>query len=182
MLNAIQLWRAGIFLLGLAALSGLFFMALQMPAAAGERLARAEAVMLMAPVLKRPIARNAVIRERDLLWVEIDAERLPRQAILEADRIVGMAAKRGLRAGRAIRTRDVEEPVAINKGDVVAIVFMTDNMTLTARGRALEAAPTGQGIRVLNAHSRRTIEATAVAPGIVSANPLSHAEIVEAMQ
>lgn len=182
MLSAIQLWRAGMILLGLAAITGLFVILMQAPAAAGERLARADTISLMAPVLRRPIARDAVIRERDLLWVEVDPDRLPRQVILETDEIVGMAAKRGLRAGRPIRTRDVEEPVAIKKGDVVAIVFKTENMTLTARGRALESAPAGQGIRILNAHSRRTIEATAIAAGIVSANPLSHAEIAEAMK
>lgn len=151
-------------------------------AAANEQIARAESLMLMAPVLNRPVARNAVIREDDLRWVEVNAERLPRQAILEADRIVGMAAKRSLRAGQPIRVRDVAEPLAIEKGETVAIVFKTANMMLTARGRALEGAAVGHSVRVLNAHSKRTIEATAVAHGIVSASPFSHADIAKAMK
>jgi len=134
------------------------------------------------PTLRRPIARDAVITEEDILWVDTNARRLPRTALLDASAIVGMAAKRYLPAGRAILARDVSEPLAVRKGDLVAIVYTTPHMTLTARGRALEDAAAGEAVRTLNAHSNRTVEATAVAPGIVATRQFSHSELAEALR
>ena len=73
-------------------------------------------------------------------------------------------------------------PLAVRKGDLVAIVYTTPYMTLTARGRALEDAPAGASVRTLNNHSKRMVEATAIAPGIVATRPISHAELAEALR
>ncbi|MEQ9121315.1 MAG: flagellar basal body P-ring formation chaperone FlgA, partial [Alphaproteobacteria bacterium] len=148
------------------ALAACFWMAAGDRAAAASPEKEVEAVdTVRLPTLRQPIARDAVITEGDILWIDTNARRLPRTALLDASSIVGMAAKRYLPAGRAILARDVAEPLAVRKGDLVAIVYTTPHLTLTARGRALEDAAAGEAVRTLNAHSNRTGEATAGAPG-----------------
>lgn len=164
--------------------------ALTAPAEAAQRnqvgsaktSASAEARTVRVPTLRRPVARGETITESDLLWVESNARRLPRTALTEADDLVGMSARRYLSAGRAILARDVTPPLAVRKGDLVTIVYTTPFMTLTARGRVLEDAPAGQAVRTLNAHSKSLIEATAIAPGIVAARPISHHQLAEAFR
>lgn len=151
------------------------------PAAAGDGLL-ADALSVSVPVLARPVARHDQIGRQDIRWVEAQTKRLPRGAIVDDVDLIGMTAQRNLAAGRVMRSRDVAPPLAIRKGDLVSIVFQTPHMTLTARGRALEGATAGSAIRVLNAHSKRTIEATAAAPGLVTTQPIGHAQIAEALR
>lgn len=134
------------------------------------------------PILKRPLQKGEVISESDLVIVETSARRLQRSALTELDSLVGKAARRYLPAGRAILARDVATPLAVRKGDLVAIVYTTPFMTLTARGRVLEDAAAGESVRTLNAHSKRTVEALAIAPGIVATRPITHQELAEALK
>jgi flagellar basal body P-ring formation protein FlgA len=150
------------------------------PPIGGESASAGDTVSL--PMLKRPIARDDIISADDIVWVDTNARRLPNTALLEEDELIGMVARRHLQAGRAILARDITRPLAVKKGDLVAIVYTTPFMTLTARGRALEDAPAGAPVRILNAHSNRTVEATAIAPGIVATRPLTHAELAEAIR
>lgn len=165
----------------LAAIVAAAFLATARPSLAGDSLLAAAATTT-APVLRRPLAKNGQLSAGDIQWVEAETKRLPRDAILEETLLVGMVAQRNLRAGRVLRTRDVAEPVAVGKGDLVSIVYATRFMTLTARGRALSSAPVGGAVRVVNAHSKQTIEATAVAPGLVTARPFGHAQITGRLQ
>ena len=134
------------------------------------------------PFSVAPIARYETITENDIAWTETALRRVPRAALTDPAALIGMAARRRLNPGRAILARDVQIPLAIRKGDLVAIVYTTPFMTLTARGRALQDAAAGAPIRTLNAHSKRTIEATAIAPGIVATRPISHEELAEMMR
>ncbi len=145
------------------------------------RLPAADALVRL-PMLKRPIKREELISESDIVWVDTSARRLPRTALTDIDDLVGKAARRYLAPGRAVLARDVAEPLTIKKGDLVSVVYTTPFLTLTARGRALEDAPTGDAVRVLNAHSNRTVEAMAVAPGLVATRPISHKQLAEALK
>lgn len=149
---------------------------------AGKRAAAPAVETVRLPVLRRRIDRYETIAANDIAWTETSIRRVPRNAITDVDELIGKAARRRLNAGRPILARDIQTPLAIRKGDLVAIVYTTPYMTLTARGRALQDAPAGGAVRILNAHSRRTVEATAIAPGIVATRPFSHAQLAEAMQ
>lgn len=152
------------------------------PASARQQIAANTGDTIKLPVLRRTIARYETITENDIAWTETALRRVPRAALTDPAALIGMAAKRRLTAGRAIMARDLETPLAIRKGDLVAIVYTTPYLTLTARGRALQDAAAGAPVRTLNAHSRRTIEATAIAPGIVATRPISHKDLAEAMR
>ena len=172
-------WRIALF-----AAAALFLLGGQPtgPANARQQLAANSGDTIRLPVLRRAIARYETITENANAWTKTALRRVPRAALTDPAALIGMAARRHLNPGRAIMARDVQIPLAIRKGDLVAIVYTTPFMTLTARGRALQDAAAGAPIRTLNAHSKRTIEATAIAPGIVATRTISHEELAEMMR
>jgi flagella basal body P-ring formation protein FlgA len=81
------------------------------------------------------------------------------QFVTSADQLVGQSARRSLVANRPIRPLDIGQPVLISRGQLVAVLYQTDNMALTATGKAMENAGMNQTITVVNGQSNRTIQA-----------------------
>lgn len=115
-------------------------------------------------VLVRPIARNEVIAADDVLVERRDRRFVDGGALSDPDRLVGMAAKRPLRAGEAISASSVEPPRIVRRGQLVTLVYQSPGLALTARGRALADAAMGEAVNVLNEQSRRTVEGVAIGP------------------
>lgn len=132
--------------------------------------------------LARTIARGETIRESDII-----VERLPRadvvnEALSRPELVVNQAARRALRTGQALRAADLMKPQIISRDDAVTIIFKTRTITLTMRGKALSNGAEGETITVLNPHSKRLVQATVTAPGVVTineANPLTTASVNE---
>jgi flagella basal body P-ring formation protein FlgA len=130
--------------------------------------------------LARAISRSETIRESDII-----IERLPRadvvnEAISRADLVVNQAARRPLRAGQTLRAADLMKPQIIARDDAVTIIFKTKAITLTLRGKAMGSGAEGEMISVLNPQSKRVVQATITAPGVVvvhDANPVTTAAV-----
>ncbi|MEQ1491403.1 MAG: flagellar basal body P-ring formation chaperone FlgA [Terricaulis sp.] len=60
---------------------------------------------------------------------------------------------------------------AVRRGDFVNLVYEMPGMSLNMRARALEDGAVGQGIRLMNTSSNRTIDAIVTGPGAARANP-----------
>jgi|SRR5690606_24724880 len=60
---------------------------------------------------------------------------------------------------------------AVRRGDFVNLVYEAPGMSLNMRARALEDGAIGQGIRLINTASNRTIDAVVTGPGAARANP-----------
>lgn len=126
------------------------------------------------PVLTRPLSRGARISAADLDWEMVPENRLPQDAILSADDLIGMEAKRALRSATALRTLDLRAPLAIAKGDTVLLVYKAGALTLTTRARALSNAASGEPLRLVNVQSNRTVDAIAEDDGVaVAVSPTS---------
>ncbi len=117
------------------------------------------------PVLTRNIARGETIEPDDIAMVWQRSSRLGRNVITDAALLVGMAARRSLRAGRIVRNNDVETPKIVAKGDLVSLVFIRGALQLTAIVRALESGAEGDIVRVVNPRSRKIVEMIVTAPG-----------------
>jgi flagella basal body P-ring formation protein FlgA len=109
------------------------------------------------PVLARPIAPGEVIQASDLDWTSIRLDRIAPNAVTDPKQLVGMTARRPLRDGQMLRLSDVTMAAAIRRGSMVTLLVATENMTLTAQGRALEDAALGQPIRVVNTMSNKQL-------------------------
>jgi flagella basal body P-ring formation protein FlgA len=130
--------------------------------------------------LARPIPRGETIRESDIVL-----ERLPRadvqtEALARTELVVNQAARRALRAGQTLRAADLMKPQIISRDDAVTIVFKTSAITLTLRGKAMGNGAEGEMITVLNPQSKRLVQGTISAPGVVivtDANPVTTAAV-----
>jgi flagellar basal body P-ring formation protein FlgA len=116
----------------------------------------------------RAYAQNEVIKAGDVM-----VERRPKSdsaagpaAALED--VLGLAAKRPIRAGQSIHANDIMKPELVGRNDTVTMQFEAPGMLLSIRGRALEAGALGDVINVLNVDSKRTIQATVAGPGRVT--------------
>jgi flagella basal body P-ring formation protein FlgA len=118
--------------------------------------------------LARPIPRGEAIRESDIVL-----ERLPRadvqtEALSRVELVVNQAARRALRSGQTLRAADLMKPQIISRDDGVTIIFKTKSITLTLRGKAMGNGAEGEMIPVLNPTSKRIVQATITAPGVVT--------------
>jgi flagella basal body P-ring formation protein FlgA len=120
-----------------------------------------------AATLVRAMRRGDTIRESDVV-----VQRRPKAEAgddpLAADQAVGMALKRPLRAGQALRASDAMRPEVVQRNETVTMVYEAPGIVITMRGKAQEPGAVGDLISVLNAQTNRTIQATISGPGRVS--------------
>ena len=129
---------------------------------------RAEPATVAVPVLIRRLGRSEVIDTGDLTWMEIpDDHRAAQYITAEAD-LIGLAPARGLSPFRPIRLGEVAPPMEVDRGDMVTMRLNAGGLSITARGRALDAGSRGSVIRVLNVDSAQTIDAVVLGPGTVA--------------
>ena len=127
----------------------------------------------MAQVLTyaRNINPGEVIAAEDLTWGDVAAFAAPQDAPRDADIVIGKAAKKPLRAGAAVSSRDLDAPQVIKRDDLVQVTYRAGGVTLTLQGKAMQAATVGQAFSVQNSASKKTIEAVAVGPGRAIVGP-----------
>lgn len=119
------------------------------------------------PVLANRIMRGETITESDIKWVSLSEARLSRTAITDLDKLVGMAAKRSIQAGKTISENDVQRPLLVNRGQIVTMLLTTPSMQLSAKGRALQAGSAGDVIRISNSQTSTVIDAVVTGSGRV---------------
>jgi flagella basal body P-ring formation protein FlgA len=120
------------------------------------------------PVLVRPLGRDEVITDDNIRWIRIKDTRLGGNTVVDEGSLVGLSARRALRAGTPIRASQVRKPVVVAKGSLVTLVLRGPGLVLTARGRALEEGGQGDVIRVGNSQSHIVVEATVEDAGHVT--------------
>ena len=136
--------------------------------------------MVTVPVLTRSLARKDVIQPRDVSWKRLSATAHANGTVItEIDDAIGMELKRPLRAGRAIRSRDLKKPVLVGRGDLVLLEMRTRAMSLTSRGKALEDGSLGESIRIENMQSKRTITGTVVGHRTVKVSDFPHTTLLK---
>lgn len=127
----------------------------------------ANKVMADIPVLTRNMRSGEIISADDIAMQSINVRGYD-QFVTSADQLIGQSARRSLVANRPIRPLDIGQPVLISRGQLVTILYQTDNMALTATGKAMENAGMNQTITVVNGQSNRTIQAVVTGPNLVT--------------
>ena len=124
------------------------------------------------PVLANRIKADGIIGADDITYVQVRQDRLNNNIIVEPENLIGMAPKRAVQPGRAIRSSDVRRPVLVEKGSLVLMTLDRPGMALTARGKALDAGSEGDTVRIANAQSNTVVDARVVGAGRVVVAPL----------
>jgi|APTNR8051073442_1049403.scaffolds.fasta_scaffold01207_9 flagella basal body P-ring formation protein FlgA len=124
--------------------------------------------MVSMPVLTRRLARNETISADDIRWLELRDRRVPSNAVMDAEALIGHASRRPLRPGVPVLASDVRRPVLVERGALVTMVLEKGGLSLTARGRALEDGGEGEAVRISNLQSGQIVVGTVSRSGVVS--------------
>ncbi len=118
------------------------------------------------------LTAGAIVAPEDVAWTPLaDGTALPGDAPKDAGAVIGMAAKRPLRAGAAVAMHDVGAPRVIKKDDIVSVAYEAEGISLTLQAKALDSAGVGELLNVLNPASKKIVQAMATGPGQAVVGP-----------
>lgn len=117
----------------------------------------------------RSLSAGEMVQPQDVVWAKAAAA--PADAPRDAEAVIGMAARRPLRAGAAVSSRDVSAPQVIKAGDAVTVTYEAGGVSLALEGKAMAAAGIGDTVAVQNTASKKIIQATASGPGQAVVGP-----------
>lgn len=136
------------------------------------------------PVLTyaRNLAAGDVVQPEDLVWTDVQAHLAAGGGPSDAEQVIGLSARRALRAGAVVGARDLAAPQVIARNDTVEVAFVAGGVTLTVTGRAMRNAAVGEPVTITNLTSGRQIEAVATGPGQAVAGPQAQVARANAAQ
>ncbi|MDP1737601.1 MAG: flagellar basal body P-ring formation chaperone FlgA [Caulobacter sp.] len=117
----------------------------------------------------RSLNSGEVIQPQDLVWTKVAGA--PADAPRDADAVIGMTARRPLREGGVVSTRDVAAQQVIKAGDTIQVTWSDGGISLTLQAKALANASVGQSFNAQNPVSKKVIEAVATGPGQAVTGP-----------
>ena len=129
------------------------------------------AATVEALALTRNLATGEVVGPDDVAWTTVQAHQAPVSAPQDANDVIGLSARRPMRAGQVLNSRDLAAPQVIARNDMVEVLYQVGGIELTITGRAQRNAALGEPVTILNLQSGRLIEAVAVAEGRALAGP-----------
>ena len=115
----------------------------------------------------RPLDRGEIVGEADLAVSRMPARQVAAGTRVGLTDLVGLAARRAIRAGIPLSPADFAPPYLVARGDTVTIVYRGRGLLLTARGKALDNGAKGAGVSVVNLSSNRILTATVSDRGTV---------------
>lgn len=116
------------------------------------------------PVLNREVAPGDVVREADIEWLKLPADRVSQNIITSSTQLVGMSPRRAVKMGEPLRAADMQAPLVVKKGDLVEVAFISGALTLTARAKALQSGALGDTVDFVNPRSNRTLQGVVEGP------------------
>lgn len=114
------------------------------------------------------IDRGQTIRDSDVRLERINIAKARRGYYNRLDEVVGMAAKRRIRAGQTITPALLEQAMAVKRGEPVKIIASHDGIEASTSGEALGDGQPGDVIRVRNVGSGKVIDAKVIEAGVVT--------------
>lgn len=117
----------------------------------------------------RNIMAGETIQPADLVWGK--AAMAPADAPSDPDMVVGLAAKRALRAGAAVAGRDVAAQEVVRAGEVITLTYDADGITLALQAKAVSGGGVGETINVQNTSSKKIVQAVVTGPGQAAVGP-----------
>lgn len=117
--------------------------------------------------LTRGLGRGDVVRASDIVIERKPKAQVPAGAIDSAEQMVGLAARKPLQASQPVRAADLMKPELVRQNEAVTVIYEVPGITLSVRGKALEAGAQGDVVNVLNIQSKRTMQGIVTGPGRV---------------
>jgi flagella basal body P-ring formation protein FlgA len=132
-----------------------------------QRLGGRAAPTLPVVVATRRLGMGDVVGPRDLRSLRVRAERVRPGTAERPDQVIGLQVHRPLAAEAAFFLADLGPPIVVEKNALVTLLLEAPGISLTAAGRAMDAAPRGGLVPVMNLSSRAVVEGRVLGPGRV---------------
>ncbi|MBL8709002.1 MAG: flagellar basal body P-ring formation protein FlgA [Rhodospirillaceae bacterium] len=126
------------------------------------------------PVLNRAVPAGTTIRDSDLEWTSIRADRLIGNVVTDPRQLLGMTTKRPLRSNQILRNSDLALTPAVRKNSLVTLALQSGQMSLSVAGKVLEDAALGQSVRVMNVTSKKELVGIVRDPATVEIPLVGH--------
>lgn len=117
----------------------------------------------------RNISAGEIVQPQDLVWGK--AALAASDAPNDPDTIVGLSARRPLRAGAAVSARDVAVAQVVKANDIVTLTYDSGGVSLSLQAKALSGGGVGETINVQNVTSKKTVQAVVTGPGQAAVGP-----------
>jgi flagella basal body P-ring formation protein FlgA len=117
----------------------------------------------------RSLSAGEIVQPSDLVWAKVAAA--PADAPGDAEAVIGQAAKRPVRAGAVVQSRDVGVAQVIKAGDIVTVAYDAGGVSLSMQGKAMGAAGVGETLSVQNPVSKKVIQTVVTGPGQAVVGP-----------
>jgi len=118
-------------------------------------------------VLAQGVERDQTLRAGMLSEVEMWLEPGGAAPIASLDEAVDMRTRRRLNSGSVLRAGDLEQPIAVRRGEVVEVQALNGGVALRTSARALGDGKVGERIECRIDRTRNTFMARVDAPGRV---------------
>ncbi len=134
-----------------------------------QRLRIAGRAVPTTPVIitTRRVAIGETIRAADAREIRLRSERVRPGMATRLEQVVGQETHRPLAAEGMFALVDIGPPSLVIRNQAVTLFLDAPGITLTAAGRALESAPRGAMVPVMNLGSRAVLEGQVIGPGRV---------------
>jgi flagella basal body P-ring formation protein FlgA len=116
------------------------------------------------------IPRGQIISANDVQVSIMRKDRAGFDPATSPSAVIGKAARKSLVAGRTIRYTDLAEPVLVERGKRILIVFVRPGITLSVTGEAMMDGAEGDVVKVMNPQSKRMLEGVVSRDGRVVIN------------
>jgi flagella basal body P-ring formation protein FlgA len=107
----------------------------------------------------KPLGRYQPIEAGDIVVRKMNQARVPANAIVRADQVLGLRARHNIAANCVLRNDQIESPPVVRRGDVVQMVAESEVLKVAVKAVAKENGAVGERIRVMNLRSRKIIYA-----------------------
>lgn len=111
----------------------------------------------------RTIRAQSLITAQDLVVKNIDVS----GAISDPRQVAGQEARVAIYAGRPIRPGDFGPPALVERNQIILLIYDGVGISITAEGRSLSRAGSGEYVRVMNMSSRITVSGQVLPDGRV---------------
>ena len=119
----------------------------------------------------RDLQTGDIVQPEDLVWAKAPAYGAASGGARDSKEMIGLAARRPLRAGALASTRDVSAPLVVKKDDLVSVTYEATGVRLVLQAKALSAAAVGQSFDAVNPASKKVIRALATGAGQAVVGP-----------
>lgn len=116
----------------------------------------------------KPLGKFQPISSSAIKVVRMNLARVPGNAILDVNEIIGQRAKRNIAVNSVLRSDQIEMPPMVKRGDRVQAIAVSPSLRISVQAVVKEDGGKGETIRVLNLRSKKIIYAQVVDAQTVS--------------